>query len=49
MISSFFLSVAQLGDRAFVAVLAKSLAVTLGLFALLGAAIWYGTVALGSQ
>lgn len=49
MISGFFLSIAQLGDRAFVAVLAKSLALTIALFAALGVGIWYATAALGSQ
>lgn len=41
MISAFFLSVAQLGDRRIVAVLAKSLAATLVLLATLGAASWF--------
>ncbi len=39
MIESLALSVAQLGDRAFLRVLAKSLAVTLVLLAVLGAAL----------
>ncbi len=45
MISGFFLSIGQLGDRAFVAVFAKSMAVTLLLFAVLGVGVWYGTAA----
>lgn len=49
MVSGFFLSVGQLGDRAFVAVLAKSFTMTVALFAVLGVGIWYGTAALGSQ
>ncbi|WP_430636306.1 hypothetical protein [Sphingomonas hankookensis] len=42
MIESFFLSVAQLGDRAFLRVLAKSLAVTLVLLAAVGAGLAWG-------
>jgi uncharacterized protein involved in cysteine biosynthesis len=45
MIDAFFLSVAQLGDRRFVAVLAKSTALTLALFAVVGIALWYGSAA----
>ena len=46
MFTALALALAQLGDRAVLAVLAKSLAVTLALFALLGAGIWWGTDAL---
>ncbi|MEP9402699.1 EI24 domain-containing protein [Sphingomonas silueang] len=42
MVESFFLSVAQLGDRAFLRVLAKSLAVTLALLVALGVALAWG-------
>lgn len=42
MIESFFLSVAQLGDRAFLRVLAKSLALTLVVLALIGAGLAWG-------
>lgn len=41
VIRAFLLSVAQLGDRAILAVLAKSLGVTLALFAVLGAGTWW--------
>lgn len=41
MIGAFFLSLGQLGDRAVLAVLAKSLALTLALFALAGGATWW--------
>ena len=43
MFTAFALSIAQLGDRAILAVLAKSLALTLALFVLLGAGVWWGT------
>lgn len=43
---AFALAIGQLGDRAIVAVLAKSVAVTLALFALLGVGAWYGLSAL---
>ena len=46
MFTALALSLAQLGDRTVAAVLAKSLAVTLALFALLGAGVWWGTDAL---
>ena len=49
MIRALFLSVGQLGDRAFVAVFAKSMAVTLAVFALLGVGAWYGADAASSQ
>jgi len=39
---AFLLSIGQLGDRVVLAVLARSLAVTLGLLALPGVAYWYG-------
>lgn len=42
MIESLFLSVAQLGDRVFLRVLAKSLAVTLLLLAVVGAGLAWG-------
>lgn len=45
MIAAFFLSVAQLADRAFLVVLAKSLALTIALFAVLGVGVWYGVAA----
>lgn len=41
VIRAFLLSVAQLGDRAILRVLAQSLLVTLALFALLGAGAWW--------
>lgn len=41
MIQAVLLSLAQLGDRAILAVLAKSLAITLALFGLLGAGLWW--------
>lgn len=46
MFRAFALSVAQLGDRMVLGVLAKSLGLTLALFALLGAAMWWGMNAL---
>ncbi|SFP89559.1 EI24 domain-containing protein [Sphingomonas rubra] len=46
MIAAFFLSVGQLGDPPVLRVFAKSMAVTLALFALLGAGVWWGTQAL---
>ena len=46
MIRAFLLSVAQLGDPAVLRVLATSLALTLALFALLGAGLWWGLDAL---
>ncbi|KQT32311.1 hypothetical protein ASG29_10900 [Sphingomonas sp. Leaf412] len=42
MIRAFLLSLAQLGDRAVLGVLAKSLAVTLALFVAGGALAWWG-------
>ena len=45
MIAAFLLSVGQLGDRRILAVLAKSLAVTLALLLTLGGALWYSGVA----
>ncbi|WP_085810684.1 EI24 domain-containing protein [Sphingomonas sp. TZW2008] len=42
MFGAFARSLAQLGDRPILAVLAKSLALTLAIFALLGAGIWWG-------
>ena len=46
MFSAFVLALAQLGDRPVRAVLAKSLGVTLALFVLLGAGVWWGVNAL---
>jgi uncharacterized protein involved in cysteine biosynthesis len=46
VIEAFFLSLGQLGDRRFLAVLAKSLAVTLALLATLGTGLWFGAAAL---
>lgn len=46
MFTALALSLAQLGDRAVLGVLAKSLAVTLALFVLLGAGVWWGADAL---
>ena len=40
MIAAFFLSLAQLGDRRVLAVLAKSLAVTLALFGVFGVGVF---------
>lgn len=45
MISAFFLSLGQLGDRRILAVLAKSLAVTLVLLATIGTGLWFIGVA----
>ena len=45
MIRAFFLSLGQLGDPPVLRVFAKSLAVTLGVFAALGAGVWWGTQA----
>jgi CysZ protein len=42
MIHAFFLSVAQLGDRRFIGVFLKSLALTVLLLGALGTAAWYG-------
>ncbi len=41
MVRAFWLSVGQLGDPALLRVLALSLAITLGLFAALGAGVWW--------
>ena len=41
-------ALAQLGDRAVVAVAVKSLAITLVLFALAGAGLWYGLAEVGA-
>jgi CysZ protein len=49
MIQAFFLSVAQLGDRRILAVLAKSLAVTLALFVALGVSLWFMLAALADR
>lgn len=46
MLRAFILSVGQLGDPPVLRVLAKSLAVTLAVFAVLGFAIWWGVQAL---
>lgn len=46
MIDAFLLSLRQLGDRAILAVVAKSLAVTLALLATLGVGLWYAGGAL---
>lgn len=46
MFTALVLSIAQLGDRAVLGVLAKSLAVTFALFVLLGAGVWWGVDAL---
>jgi len=45
MFSALALSLGQLGDRAILAVLAKSLALTLAIFVALGAGVWWGTQA----
>lgn len=42
VVQALFLSLSQLGDRAILAVLAKSLAVTLALFAAAGTLLWWG-------
>ncbi|NJR77275.1 EI24 domain-containing protein [Sphingomonas corticis] len=42
MVRAFLLSLGQLGDRVFVAVLAKSLALTLAIFLAAGAGLWFG-------
>jgi CysZ protein len=46
MFAALALSIAQLGDRPVLAVLAKSLALTIVLFVLLGAGVWWGMDAL---
>lgn len=46
MVTAFLLSIGQLGDRRILAVLAKSLALTLVLLATIGVALWFGGVAL---
>ncbi len=46
MFHAFALAVGQLGDRPVLAVLAKSLGLTLALFVLLGAGVWWGVDAL---
>lgn len=46
MFGALALSFAQLGDRAVLGVLAKSLALTLAVFALLGVGVWWGVDAL---
>ncbi|UVO50047.1 EI24 domain-containing protein [Sphingomonas sp. SUN019] len=46
MFRAFALSLGQLGDRPVLAVLAKSLALTLVIFVVLGAGVWWGTQAL---
>lgn len=46
MIAALFLSVGQLGDRRILAVLAKSLALTLMLLATAGVGLWFGVRAL---
>lgn len=46
MLRAFILSIGQLGDPPVLRVLAKSLAVTLAVFAVLGFAIWWGVQAL---
>ena len=42
MIRAFILSLRQLGDPAFVRVFAKSMALTIALFACVGVALWFG-------
>lgn len=49
MLKALALSFTQLGDRVILAVLARSLALTLALFALLGAGIWWGVDRLLAQ
>lgn len=46
MLKAFALSLTQLGDRAVLAVLVRSLALTFALFALLGVGTWWGVDAL---
>ena len=43
MITALILSIRQLGDRPILIVLAKSIAVTIALFAMLGMGVWWGT------
>ena len=43
MVTAFALSLGQIGDRRILAVVAKSIAVTLAVFAGLGIAVWWGT------
>lgn len=49
MIAAFFLSIGQLGDRRILAVLAKSLALTLALLATAGVGIWFGVRTLARE
>ena len=42
MLGAFALSLGQLGDRAVLGVLARSIALTLALFLVLGAGVWWG-------
>jgi CysZ protein len=49
MLKAFALSLSQLGDRAVLRVLARSLALTFALFVLLGAGTWWGVDLLLSQ
>lgn len=49
MIRALTLSLAQMGDRKILGVLAKSLSVTLAVFVLAGAGVWWGTDALLDQ
>jgi len=45
VIQAFLLSIGQLGDRRILAVLAKSIALTLALLATFGTAVWFASVA----
>jgi len=47
MLAAFTLAIGQLGDRGILAVIGKSLALTLAVFGVLGAGLWYGIAALG--
>jgi len=47
MLNAFALAIGQLGDRRILSVLAKSVAITLLIFAVLGGGLWYGLTAWG--
>jgi uncharacterized protein involved in cysteine biosynthesis len=49
MLRAFFLSIGQLGDPKIIGVFLKSLAVTLLLLAVIGAALWYGAQAVTAR
>ena len=48
MLRAFALAFGQLGDRRILAILAKSVAITLGVFTVLGLGLWYAIAAWGT-